>query len=156
MQTEINYNFYTDPAQFGKSLTDTANNIWRAIPENSIFMKEVESLTDASWAFPSGSALHTLIIAKVSAVRPAGIYLFPKVSGNIYYALINNDANFVSTWYAINDGGNANTAQKAGTLATTPTNVCLRNISFGTANPQVTDPSAEGYVAEGALYGQYV
>ena len=50
----------------------------------------------------------------------------------------------------------ANTANTAGTLATTPTNVCLRNISFGTAEPQVTDSSAEGYVAEGALYGQYV
>lgn len=60
------------------------------------------------------------------------------------------------------NGGNAdtantaNTANTAGTLATTPTNVCLRNISFGTADPQVTDSSAEGYVAEGALYGQYV
>ena len=61
-----------------------------------------------------------------------------------------------SGWHNIADGGNANTANTAGTLATTPTNVCLRNISFGTANPQVTDSSAEGYVAEGALYGQYV
>ena len=61
-------------------------------------------------------------------------------------------------WKNISDGGNAstaNTANTAGTLATTPTNVCLRNISFGTANPQVTNPNAEGYVAEGALYGQY-
>ena len=49
----------------------------------------------------------------------------------------------------------ATTADTAGTLATTTTNVCLRNISFGTAQAQVTDPNAEGYVAEGALYGQY-
>lgn len=61
-----------------------------------------------------------------------------------------------SDWKNIADGGNANTANTAGTLATTPTNVCLRNISFGTADPQVTDSSAEGYVAPGALYGQYV
>ena len=64
-----------------------------------------------------------------------------------------------SEWKRVCDGGNAstaNTANTAGTLATTPTNVCLRNISFGTANPQVTNSSAEGYVAEGALYGQYV
>ena len=63
-----------------------------------------------------------------------------------------------SDWVNIADGGNANTANTAntaGTLATTPSNVCLRNISFGTAEPQVTDSSAEGYVAEGALYGQY-
>ena len=77
-------------------------------------------------------------------------------------------------WKNLADGGNAETAKtatnatkattattastanKAGTLATTPTNVCLRNISFGTAEPQVTDSSAEGYVAPGALYGQYV
>lgn len=61
-------------------------------------------------------------------------------------------------WTNVADGGNANTANTAntaGTLATTPTNVCLRNISFGTAEPQVTDSSAEGYVAPGALYGQY-
>ena len=77
-------------------------------------------------------------------------------------------------WKNLADGGNAETAKtatnatkattaksartanKAGTLATTPTNVYLRNISFGTAEPQVTDSSAEGYVAPGALYGQYV
>lgn len=58
-------------------------------------------------------------------------------------------------WNCLSDGGNANTANTAGTLATTPTNVCLRNISFGTADPQVTDSSAEGYVTPGALYGQY-
>ena len=58
-------------------------------------------------------------------------------------------------WRNLSDGGNANTANTAGTLATTPTNVCLRNISFGTADPQVTNSSAEGYVAPGALYGQY-
>ena len=64
-----------------------------------------------------------------------------------------------SEWKRVCDGGNASTATKAdiaGTLATTASNVCLRNISFGTADPQVTDSSAEGYVAEGALYGQYV
>ena len=63
--------------------------------------------------------------------------------------------NFWTTWRNTADGGNANTANTAGTLATTPTNACLRNISFGTADPQVTDSSAEGYVAPGALYGQY-
>lgn len=49
----------------------------------------------------------------------------------------------------------ANTANTAGTLATTPTNVCLRNISFGTAQPQITNPNADGYVAPGALYAVY-
>lgn len=64
-------------------------------------------------------------------------------------------AGYDHTTKKFNINGNANTASTAGALATTPTNVCLRNISFGTAGPQVTDPNAEGYVAEGALYGQY-
>lgn len=145
----VNFNFYTDPAQFGKSLIDTPIDIWRAIPENSIFMKETSSLTDSGWAFPSGTSLHTLTIAKVSNVRPAGIFLFPKVSGNIYYALIDNNANFVSTWYAINDGGNAATAQKSGTLATTASNICLRNLSSGTAAATTANCPA------GAWYGKH-
>ena len=76
-------------------------------------------------------------------------------TGDTYICSIFNTTAYTD-WQKLNDGGNANTANTAGTLATTPTNVCLRNISFGTANPQVTDPNAEGYVAEGALYGQYV
>lgn len=74
----------------------------------------------------------------------------------VYQRIYINDT--WNLWTNVADGGNANTANTAntaGTLATTPTNVCLRNISFGTADPQVTDSSADGYVAEGALYGKY-
>ena len=75
-----------------------------------------------------------------------------KNDGRFY--LQDEDTHNVRVNYA--DGADtAKTANTAGTLATTPTNVCLRNISFGTADPQITDSSAEGYVAPGALYGQY-
>ena len=82
-------------------------------------------------------------------------------TGDVYTNRYNTSMTKWYGWANVADGGNAktaktaNTANTAGTLATTPTNVCLRNISFGTANPQVTDPSAEGYVAPGALYAVY-
>ena len=95
---------------------------------------------------------------KLSNVRPLGMYLYPKSGGNVYFANVDTNGAYAGNWRKLCDGGDANTANTAntaGTLATTPTNVCLRNISFGTADPQVTDPSAEGYVSNGALYGQY-
>ena len=53
---------------------------------------------------------------------------------------IRSNAEFVNSycggvwigWARCNDGGNAATANTAGTLATTPSNICLRNISAGT------------------------
>lgn len=105
----VNYNSYSDPTQFGKTLTDTANNIWKALPENSIFIGEVSQLTGSSWAFPSGTQFHVMIMFKRLNVRPVGIFLYPKITGKIYYAMVDGEGNFVSTWYAINDGGNAET-----------------------------------------------
>ena len=107
----INWNIYSDPTQFGKAVTDTATDIWTSLPSQSMFIIETKLLTDSSWNFPSdeNATLHTLVMMKDTSARPAGIYLYPKTSGNIYYALVDNDGNFVSTWYKINDGGNADT-----------------------------------------------
>ena len=55
----------------------------------------------------------------------------------------------VSEWNAVNNGGNAATANTAGTLSATSSNICLRNLSSGTAEANTTNcPS-------GAWYGQY-
>ena len=54
-----------------------------------------------------------------------------------------------SEWKRVCDGGNASTANTAGTLATTASNVCLRNLSSGTATANTTNcPS-------GAWYGKH-
>ena len=108
---KINWNIYSNPTQFGKALTDTANDIWLALPNRSIFISEIKILTDSSWNFPSDvdTSFHTLVMMKNGTVRPAGIYIYPKTDGNIYYALVDTSGNFVSKWYNIADGGNAST-----------------------------------------------
>lgn len=70
--------------------------------------------------------------------------------GMIYLASESyKDADGNLIWSRACDGGNADTANSAGTLSSTPTNVCLRNLSSGTADVTTTNcPS-------GAWYGQH-
>lgn len=70
------------------------------------------------------------------------------IRGNVEF--INSCLNGTWTgWVRCNDGGNADTANLAGALSSTPTNVCLRNLSSGTADVTTTNcPS-------GAWYGQH-
>ena len=75
--------------------------------------------------------------------------------GNADTANTANTASTADTANTANTASTADTANTAGTLATTATNVCLRNISFGTAQPQITNPNTDGYVAPGALYAVY-
>lgn len=121
---KINWNIYSNPTQFGKALTDTANDIWLALPSQSIFITEIKTLTDSSWNFPSDvdTSFHTLVMMKHGTVRPAGIYIYPKTGGNIYYALVDTSGNFVSKWYKINDGGNAATVNNHTVESDVPAN----------------------------------
>lgn len=74
-------------------------------------------------------------------------YFSPRTSAKIYQRIISGTS--VGEWTNIADGGNAATANTAGTLATTSSNICLRNLSSGTAAANTTNcPS-------GAWYGQY-
>ena len=106
----INCNIYTHPVQFGITEADTADDIWKALPDSSIFMAGQSLFTDTSWSFPSGTATFTLVMIKLTAQRTGGIYLYPKnTTGNIYHAVLDNDGNFKAVWYKINDGGDAAT-----------------------------------------------
>lgn len=142
----------------GKHASDFADKIYKGYPEsgdcNNATAQGVYSVSYDSTNSP-GSDFYTLIVdvagegtwivqTAISASTESVAYRRTCING------------VWGAWRSIADGGNADTANTAGTLATTPTNVCLRNISFGTAKPQVTNPNAEGYVAPGALYGQYV
>lgn len=49
----INITTYTDPAQFGCTYTSTITEVCDAIPNNSIFICEAGSFTDASWNLPN-------------------------------------------------------------------------------------------------------
>ena len=121
---KINWNIYSNPTQFGKALTDTANDIWLALPNQSMFIIEIRLLTDSSWNFPSDedTRFHTLVMMKYMSARPAGIYLYPKSSGSIYYALVDASSNFASKWYKINDGGNADTVNNHTVESDVPAN----------------------------------
>ena len=69
-------------------------------------------------------------------------------AGGVYTNRYNSGAKKWYGWANVADGGNANTAKTANSV---------NGVTFlvGTATPQVTDSSAEGYVPEGAWYGQY-
>ena len=65
-----------------------------------------------------------------------------------YRRLFINDK-WSDSWAKVNDGGNAVTANTAGSLSATSSNVCLRNLSSGTAEKNTTNcPS-------GAWYGRH-
>lgn len=103
------YNTYSNPTQFGLTLDSSANEIWTKLPSQSMFVIERDLLTNADWNFPEDTTLYTLVVIKHTSVRPAGIYLYPKTAGEIYYALVDDNGDFVSTWRKIADGGNAAT-----------------------------------------------
>ena len=70
------------------------------------------------------------------------------VRGNVEF--INSRINGKwSGWVRSADGGNANTANLAGAFSSTPTNVCLRNLSSGTADVTTTN------CPRGAWYGKH-
>lgn len=103
------YNSFSEPGQFGASLSSSANEIWQAMPNQSIFIVDCNKLSGDGWNFPVDISLYTLLIMKNWQMRPAGIYLYPKTSGAIYYATIDDTGNFAGIWHNIADGGNANT-----------------------------------------------
>ena len=69
--------------------------------------------------------------------------------GGVWTNRYNSGAKKWYGWANVADGGNAATANTAGTLATTASNICLRNLSSGTAD--VTDDNCP----LGAWYGQH-
>lgn len=72
---------------------------------------------------------------------------YPTSNGGAYRRMYVNDS--FTIWVNIADGGNAATANIAGTLATTASNICLRNLSSGTADYTVDN------CPPGAWYGQH-
>ena len=100
---------YCNTSSLGVSDTDTADTIWKAMPSYSIFATGVQLLTDPSWNFPAGSGQMTILMIKLSNVRPLGMYLYPKTNGYVYFANVDSNGAYAGNWRRICDGGDAAT-----------------------------------------------
>lgn len=107
---KINWNIYSNPTQFDKALTDTAQDIWNALPSSSVLVVSVTVLSSDTWNFPDKTSYHTLVMIKYNGSRTGGIFLYPKNSGEkTYCAYLTSNNQFNPVWYNIADGGNADT-----------------------------------------------
>lgn len=107
---DSNINTYSNPAQFGKNLSDTAQDIWNALPSSSVLVVSARVLSSGTWNFPDKTSYHTLVMIKYNDSRIGGIFLYPKNSEEkTYCAYLTSDNQFNSVWYNIADGGDANT-----------------------------------------------
>ena len=135
----------------GKHASDFADNIYKGYPKegncNNATAQGVYTVSNNSANAP-GSDFYTLIVdvagsgawivqTAISASTESVAYRRTCINGNW------------GAWKNIADGGNADTANTAGTLATTAGNICLRNLSSGTA-AATTDNCPVG-----AWYGQH-
>lgn len=116
----VEMSFYRSATSIGVNNADTANTIWKAIPDNSVFVIEAQALTDASWNFPANTSQYSLMIIKLSNNRLVGFYLYPKSGGSIYYATVDGNGNYAGDWKKVGEGCNAGTlnGRHSGRIAT--------------------------------------
>lgn len=101
---KIYMSVYTNVAGFGVSATDTADTIWRAIPDGSIYCSPTSSFTDESWNFPSGYiSQSSLLIFKINNNRLGGMYIYPKTGGHVYWANLTSGGSFAGNWSKMSD-----------------------------------------------------
>lgn len=107
---DIEMSIYRSTSSFGVSDTDTADTIWKALPPNSIFAITAPSLTDPSWNFPEEvGQRYSLLMIKLTDLRPLGMYLYPKSGGDVFFANVDGNGAYVGNWRRLCDGGNADT-----------------------------------------------
>ena len=106
---DIEMSIYRSTSSFGTSNTDTADTIWQALPPSSIFAIEIQLLTDPSWNFPAGTNQYSLLMIKLSNVRPLGMYLCPKSGGYVFFANVDANGAYAGNWRRLCDGGDAAT-----------------------------------------------
>lgn len=98
----VGMSILTSLDNLGVSYADTADTIWNAIPDSTIFCRMAADFTDNSWNFPSGYASQgTLLIIKLSKNRLGGMYLYPKTGGYIYWANVNSNGSYAGNWKKI-------------------------------------------------------
>ena len=146
---KINWNIYSNPNQFGKAFTDTANDIWLALPSSSILVVSVTVLSSDTWNFPDKTSYHTLVMIKCNGSRTGGIFLYPKNSGEkTYCAYLTSDNQFNPVWYNIADGGNAATVNNHTVESDVPANAVFTD----TTDSDVVSGAA-GFVSLDGLQG---
>lgn len=105
----VEMSVYRSISSLGVSSSDTADTVWKAIPPNSIFAIEALTFTDPSWNFPEGTNQYSLLMIKLSNVRPLGMYLYPKSGGNVFFANVDVNGAYAGNWRRLCDGGDAET-----------------------------------------------
>lgn len=107
----VEMSVYRSISSLGVSSSDTADTVWKAIPPSSIFAIEAQTFTDPSWNFPAGTNQYSLLMIKLSNVRPLGMYLYPKSGGNVFFANVDTNGAYAGNWRRLCDGGDAETVR---------------------------------------------
>ena len=82
-------------------------------------------------------------------------YIVMESGGTSIYSASSNAGVIRGNWIKVGDGGNASTANTASTLATTSSNICLRNLSSGTAEATWDTATSTGNCPVGSWYGKH-
>lgn len=146
----------------GKHASDFMQNL--GYLTTGSLLDHVLTMTESGYLFVSGGVTDTPVFGQfffVDVRRYAGGHYAITATrfnaGGVYTNRYNNNSD-TKKWYGwanVADGGNAVTANTAGTLATTASNICLRNLSSGTDAATWDSTNSTGNCPPGAWYGQH-
>ena len=144
----------------GKHASDFMQNL--GVLTTGSLLDHVLTMTESGYLFVSGSVTDIPVSGQfffVDVRRYAGgHYAITATRFNAGGVYTNRYNAGMAKWYGwanVADGGNAVTANTAGTLATTASNICLRNLSSGTAAATWDSTNSTGNCPPGAWYGQH-
>lgn len=111
--------YYYEVTDFGCTTTSTISEVWKALPDKSVFVYQVSGLTDNSWNFPT--QLGILRIEKFNINR-GSIQLFSKVLSNKDYRMHLDDVTGEPSgvWCEYYTSGNKPTVADIGALEKKP------------------------------------
>ena len=121
-KTSAVFSTYNSVTNFGVTNASSPNDIWAAIPNNSIVIVTASTFTHPDWNFPSGyHESATVVFVKVNRNRLGGIYLVPKTGGYIYWSNVGSDGSYNANWRALMNGriDKGQASLKAGTTKCT-------------------------------------
>ena len=121
-KTSAVFSTYNSVTNFGVTNASSPNDIWAAIPDNSIVIVTASTFTHPDWNFPSGyHESATVVFVKVSRNRLGGIYLVPKTGEYIYWSNVGSNGSYNANWRALMNGriDKGQASLKAGTTKCT-------------------------------------
>ena len=91
----------------GVTADATLSDVWHAMPNSSVFVMDVNPLTDSSWNLPNKYGVITIV--KVAAARGYVYFDSKDIVDGRYYMLLSSGGTPDGTWRKKADGGNADT-----------------------------------------------